>query len=136
MKIIVPFVNPNTGERRLVKLGWSWTLFFFAGALGIPLFYRRLWVWGAALLTFWIAQEVAVFVVQNGPLTALVWTISVGLAIFLGMKGNEITAKQYLEDGWQFAEPDSDATRYAKMNWDLAPAPQLGGFVERRDPRF
>lgn len=42
--------NPKTGEIKQVKVGWSWTLFFFSGMFGIPLFLRGLHMWGAVFL--------------------------------------------------------------------------------------
>lgn len=42
-----------------------------------------------------------------------------GLTIYLGFKGNEITAKHLLENGWEFAENDQ-AAHYAKEKWSLA----------------
>ena len=42
-----------------------------------------------------------------------------GLEIFVGIKGNELTAKNYLELGWEFTEPDSDVVKMAKGKWGL-----------------
>ena len=53
MRIEVPFKHPQTGETRRVKYGWSWTLFFFSGFLGLPLFLRGLTTWGAVFAGFW-----------------------------------------------------------------------------------
>jgi uncharacterized membrane protein len=47
MKVMIPFKNSKTGEIVKVKLGWSWTLFFFSSVFGIPLFLRKLNVWGS-----------------------------------------------------------------------------------------
>lgn len=45
--------------------------------------------------------------------------IGFGLNIFIAIKGNELTAKNYLELGWEFTEPDSDMVRMAKGKWGL-----------------
>ena len=42
----VQLKNTTTGEVVQIKVGWSWTLFFFSPFLGIPLFLRKLHVWG------------------------------------------------------------------------------------------
>lgn len=42
-----------------------------------------------------------------------------GLEIFVGIKGNELTAKNYLELGWEFIDPDSDVVKMAKGKWGL-----------------
>jgi hypothetical protein len=49
----------------------------------------------------------------------LLSVLQIGLAIYLGAKGNEITAKNYLELGWRFVEPDSEVTRYARRRWHI-----------------
>ena len=35
------FIHPVTGEKRQVKIGLSWTLFFFGEFFGIPFFIRK-----------------------------------------------------------------------------------------------
>lgn len=52
MAVRAAFRNPRTGELREVKVGWSWTLFFFSGLFGLPLFLRGLHVWGALFLAY------------------------------------------------------------------------------------
>ena len=39
--------------------------------------------------------------------------------IYIGFKGNEITAKNYVENGWEFLEPNLEITNMAKMKWGL-----------------
>ena len=46
----VPLRNKATGEIKFQKIGWSWTCLFFAPVLGIPLFMRRLNIWGGIIL--------------------------------------------------------------------------------------
>jgi hypothetical protein len=43
--------------------------------------------------------------------------VFLGLQIFMGIKGNEMTAKNYLESGWVFSEPDSEQVKIAKARW-------------------
>jgi hypothetical protein len=107
----VSFRNPKSGEVKQVKVGWSWTLFFFAGLFGIPLFMRRLNIWGAVMAVLCLA---APFSMGATYIPALV------LQIYLAIKGNELTAKNYLEHGWEFAEPDSDMVRFARVQWGLS----------------
>lgn len=49
----------------------------------------------------------------------VMWPLFIGLSIWMGIKGNEMTAKNYLETGWQFADGNSDAVRYAKGKWGI-----------------
>src|SRR5271166_2304224 len=48
--------NKSSGETKTIKVGFSWILFLFAACLGIPLFLRRLHVWGAVFLALWIVD--------------------------------------------------------------------------------
>ena len=47
--------------------------------------------------------------IANIILLVILW----GLAIFLAIKRNEMTAKNYLELGWTFVEPDSKQVKLA-----------------------
>lgn len=118
MRVVIPFTNVRTGEVRTVKVGWSWTLFGFATTLGIPFFVRRLYLWGAAFASVWL-----VYVLLNGlaaPYQKVMLFIGVFLLnIWMGIKGNEITAKHYLAQGFQFTHPDSEMVKYAKYKWHM-----------------
>jgi hypothetical protein len=93
MAINVALQNPATGEIKLVKVGWSWVLFFFSGIFGIPLFRRKLPTWG---LGFFALNLVAIAcqVPSNNQaaqlLLILAQLLGLALAIFMGVKGNEI----------------------------------------------
>lgn len=45
----VDFVSPNGHEIRRVKIGFSWPCFLFAFFFGLPLFLRKLNVWGGLM---------------------------------------------------------------------------------------
>ncbi len=107
--------NTKTGEIREIKVGWSWVLFLFSGFLGIPLFLRGLNALGAVFLALWVVN---ILIVEE-ILFVILAIVSFGLSIWVGIKGNEMTAKNYLERGWQFSEPDSDAIRFAKGKWGV-----------------
>jgi hypothetical protein len=44
-----------------------------------------------------------------------------GLEVFLGIRGNEMTARNYLEMGWRFAEPNSEGADFACKKWGVMP---------------
>lgn len=116
----VTMKNPKTGELKEVKIGWSWTLFLFSGFFGLPLFLRKLYVWGGVFLALWILSFALVgFTDGDAPADWILTFIFFGLEIFVAIKGNELTAKNYLELGWEFTEPDSDTVRMAKGKWGL-----------------
>jgi len=126
----VTLKNPRTGEFKQIKVGWSWVLFFFAGFWGIPLFLRRLNIWGGIFLLLslvatcqsWIAN----FFAGDEDTAALmgigVFGFSVSyliLTIYVAATGNELTAKNYLESGWKFAAPDSAEAVEARRRWRI-----------------
>lgn len=118
----ISFKNTKTGEILQVKVGFSWILFLFSFAFGIPLFLRRLYVWGAI---FFVLEALLLILpfheVEFTPLD-FVWIAMLGLSIYMGVKGNEITAKNYLENGWEFSDElnDEATLKFAKTQWRLA----------------
>lgn len=118
----VSFKNIKTGEIRQVKIGFSWILFLFSFAFGIPLFLRRLYVWGAIFFVLEVLLIVLpIHEVEFTPLD-FIWIAMLALSGYMGVKGNEITAKNYLENGWEFAgDMNEEATvKFAKTQWRLA----------------
>lgn len=119
----VTMVNPSTGEGKEVKIGWSWILFLFSSFLGIPLFLRKLYVWGGVMLILWLVYIIAPAIMpteeESAGLFILFNLIFLGLSIWLGLKGNEMTAKNYLELGWKFNNSDSDEVKFAKNKWGI-----------------
>ena len=113
----VQLKNTTTGEVVQIKVGWSWTLFFFSPFLGIPLFMRKLHVWGGVFFGF----NAFHFVLLNiDPISFVLFQlIFVGMIIWIAIKGNEMTAKNLLERGYEFVDPDSDVVRFAKVRWGL-----------------
>ncbi len=118
----VEMKNPKTGEIKEIKVGWSWTLFLFSNAYGLPLFLRKLTTWGHFMLIFvaignmitWVTPTIRVI-----DATAGIFAWALGLAIFFGIKGNEMTAKNYLELGWEFCNSDSNEVKTAKAKWGI-----------------
>lgn len=121
MKILVGFKNPKTGEVKHVKCGFSWTLFFWAGLLGLPLFLRKLNTLAIIVLVLWaMSLLVGPFGMNSKVLQVIMICTSMGFQIWLGYKGNELTAKNYLEHDWIIAEPNSEFTKIALRQWGLS----------------
>jgi hypothetical protein len=133
MSIKVALQNPFNGEIKFVKVGWSWTLFFFSTFLGIPLFLRKLIAWGFVFVTLNVLGALGTVIGGSGGLaiSALVNLIDIVLMIIMAVKGNELTAKALLARGWRFVDPNSEMTKFAKMRWHIfdqpaaSPAPPL-----------
>jgi hypothetical protein len=124
----IPLKNPNTGEIRQVKVGFSWTLLLFSGFFGIPLFFRGLPGWGLLMLVLSLSHPV---VAALHPLLGISWTdlgavqgiigaIQLALCIYLGFNGNKLTAKDYLREGWTVLDRNSPVAKVAASRWRLA----------------
>jgi len=115
--------NPRTGEVVDVKVGFDLVLFLTSWFLGLPLFLRKLNVWGAFMFGLAIVWGEEGRTPTN-PTDELYAAIGVLLiyfvfSLYFGIKGNEMTAKNYLDLGWQFVDPDSDETKAAKLSWGI-----------------
>ncbi len=106
----------ETGKTRTLKIGWSWTLFFFSSLYGIPLFLRGLKSWGWLMLSVGVftafhnlSSPVGVSFLDHALLAF--FTVS---AIFFGIKGNELTLKHYVKNGWVFADDQSTDGNFAR----------------------
>lgn len=114
----VNFRNEQSGEVKSVKVGWSWTLFLFAGFFGVPLFMRKVWLY-AALMCGLVLLNI---IVQNDlelrlSFGKIITYIGIGLSFMWGWDGNKLTAKYYLKNGWEWDGPDDQSVETAKAKW-------------------
>lgn len=118
------FRQKQSGKEKRVATGFAWDLFLFAGLFGLPLFWRRLPQWGAAVLALWCV-DLAIGRVQAGGSamhsaeTAL-FIVFLGLQLWLGFAGNRLTAKTLLAHGWAVDQPNDAATKRVIERWKLA----------------
>lgn len=120
MSVSVNLKNDKTGEIKQVKVGWSWILFLFSGFLGIPLFLRKLYPLASLFVALWVCNfALATFVPDDAIGLGILQFIFLGLAIWLGIKGNEMTGKNYLENGYSWQDPESDEVIEAKRRWSI-----------------
>jgi hypothetical protein len=112
----VRFKDPGTGKLKDVKVGWSWTLFMH--------------FWGLVFLALSIIDLLAPSVVDTDtPIYAgLMFFIFPLPAVWIGLMGNEMTAKTLLERGWLLVDPQSDAARQACRKWGLVPRGPVAGW--------
>ena len=123
MKMNVSLQNPYTKEIKSLSTGWNWALCLLSPVFGIPLFRKGLTNWGFVFLALNGASILGR--IQSGSsdwsmLLVLTNLITLGLMVFMGLRGNELIAKHLLSRGWQFVDPTSDAVRYARMEWKIA----------------
>ena len=115
----VKLKNPKTGQVKSVELGWSWILFLFGDFFGIPLFFRGLYIWGALVLVILFLD----IIINRGtdaicvdtlcksrvsPTGTIFNLIYLGLSIFFGVKGNEMTVRKYIAKDWQVVDLEED----------------------------
>jgi hypothetical protein len=113
---------PGGGRIKWITDGFAWDLFVLSPLLGLPLFWRKLHAWGAAMLGLWLLS-IALGTAPDGQpkwiagmaLTAAFFLLD----LFLGWRGNRLTARAYLRHGWTVDHPDYAATRKLMARWKL-----------------
>ncbi|HKJ74014.1 MAG TPA: hypothetical protein VKA19_07845 [Alphaproteobacteria bacterium] len=107
---------------KLVESGWSWSLFFGATFLGLPLFFRGLTRWGVIMFTVWAVGIALPFIDHSTTdLAVLQWIMSAvvfGLCVYLGFKGNELSAQHYMTCGYERADTRDLEDRVSSRLWD------------------
>jgi hypothetical protein len=97
---------PGTGQVKLLDEGWSWSCFFGATFLGLPLFKRGLFLWGSAMLVFDIAMLVVEWIDTDAAASVYFWMMLIGFAasVFFGFKANDLAARHALSRGWKYTD--------------------------------
>jgi hypothetical protein len=98
--------HPVTGEIKIREEGWSWSCFFGAGFLGLPLFQRGLPVWGAAMLVFDVLAFIAGWIDTDSGQNLYAWfsAIEIAAGVFFGFKANSMAVDRALVHGWELAD--------------------------------
>lgn len=113
---------PGGGRLKWVRIGFAWDLFVLAPLFGLPLFWRKLPQWGAAMLGLLLADIVLGLFLSGRALTiagiALAGVYFL-LDLFLGFRGNRMTARAYVRHGWSVDHPEYAATRKIVQRWKL-----------------
>ena len=113
----------GTGDFKNVDTGWSWSLFIASGFLGLPLYFRGLALWGTVMMIAWSLSLILLVIAHPGTGVSLFdWSLTIltlVLCIFLGLKGNAMTAKRYISLGYEFVNPDTVEARVATESWGL-----------------
>ena len=119
--MIVMLENPRTGDRKPVKVGWSWTYFLFSWLLGLPLFRNGLVLWGGLVVVLWSVDFGLPYILpptaEPGLLILVPPAAIACLAVFVGLHGNAMVAKRYLAQGYVFAKSDTAEARHARQQW-------------------
>ncbi len=116
------FKAPRGKGTRDVACGFAWDLFLFAPLFGLPLFWRRLPQWGAGVLALWLVALLAGWVIPGGGagiVPSVLAAVFFVVELWLGVKGNELTARAYLAQGWTIDHPEFVANRRLIEHWGL-----------------
>lgn len=118
----VLFKHPSGLRAKRVKLGFAWDLFLFAGVFGIPLFLRGLPEWGAAVLVLWL-MDLGLGWHGHGafymPAQAVLFIAFLGLQVWLGFKGNALTARACRARGWIADNARDPGVRETLKRWGI-----------------
>jgi hypothetical protein len=111
----------SSGQVEAVKQGWSWPGFFFTS---IWCLVKGLYGLGAGLLiAFLIARVMSV---ESEAINALTSLAGLGVAIWLGVSGNEMRGKKLQGKGYEFVStidansPEDAVAEFAKKGSHLA----------------
>ncbi|MDY5049898.1 MAG: hypothetical protein SPF17_00590 [Candidatus Mucispirillum faecigallinarum] len=124
----ITFTNSITGETATVKVGFSWILFFFSSFFGIPLFLRKLYLFGVIMLILETTNIILVVFSESyysyyySELVFLMYLLQFGmfgLNIFLGIRGNKITALNYIKLGYKITNKEDYKINLVKESWNL-----------------
>lgn len=118
------FKQKQGDKEKQLRTGFAWDLFFFAGLFGVPLFLRRLPQWGALILALWLID----LMIGRLPLgrhggalaEAVLFAAFLAAQLWLGFRGNRLTAKALLAHGWRVERPEDRATKRLIERWRLA----------------
>ncbi len=118
--------HPATKELREVAVGWDWVAFWSPLILaGVPLLLRKLNTMGWLVVGLWVVQfaTMAIWMDSSSEGADMIYTVAIlvelGLSVFLGVKGGELTGKNYLGLGYEFGEADGDLVKLAKARWGI-----------------
>ena len=113
--------HAGTGHIKFIDTGWNWSIFWGAGLLGLPLFFRGMALWGSVMLVLWSLQlAVPIAGISDGVVLERVLNIAVaGLCLYLGYRGNALTARHFVACGYEFPDPDSMEARLAAERWGI-----------------
>ena len=138
----VVLINDEEQHVQTVKIGFSWVLLFWSWLFGLPFFIRRVYTLGAL---FAVLQVVNFFAQWKGRTKDCFYTFSnesshmsvysvscdyaspsglfflilLTLSIYMGFRGNELTARYYLKRGYRFDSPESALVKVAKARWHM-----------------
>lgn len=118
----VTFLHHAQKDIKVVKNGFDWPAFFSPFVFGVPHLLRKIWVIGGILF----ALSVLSFFTPAGAseedmivIAVLSLVFGIGIGIWLGKNGRAHHAKSLLSQGYEFAHPENETTKAAKLKWGI-----------------
>jgi hypothetical protein len=116
---LLRFKDKRSGKEMRLGTGFAWDMFFFAPVFGLPLFLRRLPHWGAGILALWLIDLAVGRAGAPNIAQAALFLAFLAVQLFLGFKGNELTARSLLAHGWSLDGPLDAAVKRVAERWRL-----------------
>jgi len=132
-------VDPATGEKKEMMVGFNLQILFFGSFFGLPLFFKGLWLWAWGLFLLSSAQFVFFYKQFTGILSAVTVeqyeaamrraagpvesSIGYALAIvvlLLSFKANRWAVERLLKKGWCFENPSDPLVKKCAEKWKLS----------------
>ena len=127
-------VLPSSGDRDVLRIGFNFQFFLFAGLFGIPLLLKGMWKWGGLMFSLSClgyyfdykkmqeAYQITSFadLISFDPVNSpedLVSAVTLILSVVLGFMGNKWRAYDMFKKGWRFVDPDAPMSRKAALQW-------------------
>lgn len=130
----ISFKNPKGGTIYLAKVGFDWGAFWGMLSLaGLPFFLRKMNMFGWFCLIFILIQTLgvglgqitlelnpeAVDLLRKGSGVAASFFLTLGLSLYLGIRGGKLTARHYVEEGYECITKDEVLLARARTKWDM-----------------
>lgn len=130
----IAFKNPKGGTMYFAKVGFDWGGFWGMFALaGLPFFLRKINTLGAFCLVFLLISTTAIGLEVIGKALSQEdlsdWEkiaeftfyalLTLGISLYFGIRGGKITARHYVEEGYECVTKDEALLARARAKWGM-----------------
>ena len=109
----VTLVNKYTGDIKTINTGWSWSIFLFSPLFGIPLIARELYMSAGTMIILWFINMSMMMIIHSFGIVPFILTIlkitlpiTLGIQLFLAIKGNQMSINEHMQNGWEIHEQE------------------------------
>ena len=132
-------VDPDTGEKAEMTIGFNLQILLLGGLFGLPLFFKKLWgwAWGLFLLSaanfFFlyshfqrilsattIEEYEAAMQRVSGPAENIIEALLIVIVVLLSVKGNRWAVERLLKKGWRFENTEDALVKDVVRKWNLS----------------